>query len=242
VSSAVKSKTKARTAKDLARKPPSRSIAAVRGDNPAPALKLAPLPFGFSLLGMHATVPASNLMVVAAVRYCLGRRTYIVHECASWLLATWPLMSPKMRTNVAREIEDAFSEHATLLAIALRTQDPTDPATMFYSNLGDVCDIAAWRAVRTLWKAPECLRCSKPVRDAGVEATARVHLPGSLRLMSGLYVCPACRKTNCVSCQKPLNDGQPVVSAGPDGADVQCMPCRTDEIAARLSGNNLPVF
>ena len=32
----------------------------------------------------------ADLMAIAAVRYCLGRMSYIVGDCADWLIAEWP--------------------------------------------------------------------------------------------------------------------------------------------------------
>ncbi len=49
-----------------------------------------------------------QLMVTAAVRYCLGRMTYIVSDCRIWLRAVWPHLSENARTVIARDVDEAF--------------------------------------------------------------------------------------------------------------------------------------
>ncbi len=65
-----------------------------------------------------------ELMVIAAFRYCLGRRTYIVETCADWVVKMWPVFSEKSRAIIKRDLEQAF---------------------------GDDCDRKAWEKVRALW-------------------------------------------------------------------------------------------
>mgnify|MGYP003441886102 FL=1 len=48
-----------------------------------------------------------DLMAVAAVRYCLGRMSYIVGDCADWLCEQWPNIEPKMRIVIERDIREA---------------------------------------------------------------------------------------------------------------------------------------
>lgn len=48
-----------------------------------------------------------DLMAVAAVRYCLGRMSYIVGDCADWLCEQWPNIEPKMRAVIERDIREA---------------------------------------------------------------------------------------------------------------------------------------
>lgn len=78
----------------------------------------------------------NDLMVVAAFRYCLGRRTYIVGVCADWLIAQWPNFSDSTKDLIQRELEEAFKRDAT----------------NEYKPLGDDCDHAEWERVRGLWK------------------------------------------------------------------------------------------
>lgn len=48
-----------------------------------------------------------DLMAVAAVRYCLGRMSYIVGDCADWLCQQWPNIKPSMRAVIERDIREA---------------------------------------------------------------------------------------------------------------------------------------
>lgn len=78
----------------------------------------------------------NDLMAVAAFRYCLGRRTYIVDDCVSWLIEQWPNIHENAKICIQRDLEYAFQQ---------------DEAKMFeYSPLGDACDKAAWAKVREL--------------------------------------------------------------------------------------------
>ena len=52
-----------------------------------------------------------DLMAVAAVRYCLGRMSYIVGDCADWLCEQWPNIEPKMRAVIERDIRDAVKRN-----------------------------------------------------------------------------------------------------------------------------------
>ena len=46
----------------------------------------------------------ADLMVTAAVRYCLGRSSYIVGDCVDWLVANWQAFSPNCRAIVVRDL------------------------------------------------------------------------------------------------------------------------------------------
>lgn len=76
-----------------------------------------------------------DLMAIAAVCYCLGRRTYIVRDCADWLREHWKDFSESTRQVIKRDIEEAFIRHE---------QSPT-------WRLGDRCDVETWEKVRRLW-------------------------------------------------------------------------------------------
>ena len=70
-----------------------------------------------------------QLMALAAVRYCLGRSSYIVGDCADWLITIWPELSVDTRAIIRRDIEDAFN------------QDDLSRALLdSYKPLGDDCD------------------------------------------------------------------------------------------------------
>ena len=84
-----------------------------------------------------------ELMVVAAFRYCLGRRTYMPGVCAEWIVKMWPEFSKGNRELIQRDLEDAF-----------RDDDIQRAAGHKYKALGDDCDRAAWEKVRALWNQP----------------------------------------------------------------------------------------
>ena len=50
----------------------------------------------------------ADLMVTAAVRYCLGRSSYIVGDCVDWLLANWERFEPGCRLVILRDISEAI--------------------------------------------------------------------------------------------------------------------------------------
>lgn len=77
-----------------------------------------------------------QLMVICAVRYCLGRRTYIVSDCAEWLVPLWPSLEANTRAVIQRDVEEAFHR-----------------AQSWQGSLGDPCDVEQWMQVRALWTA-----------------------------------------------------------------------------------------
>lgn len=84
----------------------------------------------------------SQLMAIAAVRYCLGRQTYIVGDCADWLIEVWPHLHESAQTIIRRDIEEAFE-----------SDDRQRAGGMTYKALGDDCDRQQWDRVRRLWDA-----------------------------------------------------------------------------------------
>ena len=88
----------------------------------------------------HNPYGRDELMVIAAVRYCLGRQTYIVSDCATWLIANWERFAPGTRKLIQRDIEKAFAEDDRLFSIGYH-----------YRPLGMDCDGADWVRVRKLW-------------------------------------------------------------------------------------------
>jgi hypothetical protein len=79
-------------------------------------------------------------MAVSAVRYCLGRRTYVTADCADWLIDIWPGLKDHARTVIRRDLEQAFS-----------ADDDERANGAQYKSLGDDCDRAEWERVRRLW-------------------------------------------------------------------------------------------
>ena len=47
-------------------------------------------------------------VAASAVRYCLGRRTYIVSDCQEWLCEIWDKLPEKAQTIIQRDVEEAF--------------------------------------------------------------------------------------------------------------------------------------
>jgi len=83
-------------------------------------------------------------MVTAAFRYCCGRMTYIVSDCADWLIEQWPELSENTKSVIHRDLEEAFA------------RDDADRARgSDYKTLGQDCDRAEWERVRKLWTSPK---------------------------------------------------------------------------------------
>ena len=85
-----------------------------------------------------------DIMALAAVRYSLGRMSYIVGDCCDWLRAAWPHLSKSIRTTIASDIDEAFA----------RDDDARERGDQ-YKPLGMDMDRAQWAAVRELWQAEE---------------------------------------------------------------------------------------
>jgi hypothetical protein len=76
-------------------------------------------------------------MVIDAVRYAMGRRSYQVGITAQWVRCSWRLLSEHTQQIIKQDVEDEFRR-------AEMTGD--------YSDLGDSCDRREWEDVRALWK------------------------------------------------------------------------------------------
>ena len=82
-----------------------------------------------------------DLMAVAAFRYSLGRMTYIVSDCADWLIEQWPNIAENARKVIQRDLEEAF-----------KRDDAAPVDGIDYKPLGHDCDRAQWEKVRRLWE------------------------------------------------------------------------------------------
>ena len=82
-----------------------------------------------------------HLMVIAAVRYCIGRMTYIVSDCADWVIANWKDWPKHTKEIIRRDLEDAF-----------KRDDVARAEQSGYKPLGCDCDRQQWERVRSLWK------------------------------------------------------------------------------------------
>jgi hypothetical protein len=91
------------------------------------------------------TMPERNfgrgdLMAIAAVRYCLGRMSYIVGDCVEWLEEQWPNLSSNARAVIKSDIEAMFQR-----------DDDARQRGEEYKPLGMDCDREGWERVRKLW-------------------------------------------------------------------------------------------
>lgn len=50
------------------------------------------------------------LMVTAAHRYCLGRKTYIVGACIEWMTAIWPALEANTQSVILRDTIGAIMD------------------------------------------------------------------------------------------------------------------------------------
>lgn len=91
-----------------------------------------------------------GIMATCAVSYCLGRRTYIVAECADWLIAIWDQLPASARAIIKRDVERQFSiDDSARQGVALGL--PPNMTNISYP-LGADCDREQWERVRKLWQ------------------------------------------------------------------------------------------
>lgn len=88
-----------------------------------------------------------DAMALAAVRYCLGRMTYIVNDCCEWLPRVWPHLSEGCRAIIARDVDAEIARDD-----AARERGDT------HKPLGMDMDRAEWLKVRSLWAAAALAR------------------------------------------------------------------------------------
>lgn len=55
-------------------------------------------------------IPLDRQMLISAVRYALGRQTYIVHWTVSEVLRVWPDLDTHTREIIHRDVGAAFCE------------------------------------------------------------------------------------------------------------------------------------
>ena len=93
-----------------------------------------------------------ELMIIAAFRYCCGRQSYMVGVAAEWIIKSWQLFPPRLRTLIQRDLEDMFD------------RDDRDRASGdSHKALGADFDRQAWEQVRTLWKTESALPPEKSI-------------------------------------------------------------------------------
>ena len=91
-----------------------------------------------------------DLMALCAVRYCLGRMTYIVGYCADWLIEQWSHLSPSARALIQRDVEEEFER-----------DDAARERGAQFNPLGWDCDRAEWGRVRMLWVGADMPRAAE---------------------------------------------------------------------------------
>lgn len=83
----------------------------------------------------------SDLMATAAVRYCLGRSTYIVGDCVDWLCAHWSALNQSAKLIIRRDVEEAIA----------RDDDARARGVVGHLPLGMDMDRAEWLRAKWLW-------------------------------------------------------------------------------------------
>lgn len=66
----------------------------------------------------------SGLMIIAAIRYCFGRRTYMPSTAIEWTKKNWAYISPGNKATIVRDVSEYISSGL---------------------SLGDDCDATDWR-------------------------------------------------------------------------------------------------
>ena len=77
-----------------------------------------------------------------AVRYCLGRQSYAVDDCARWLCSVWDRLAPEAKSCIIVDLDEEF-----------RRDDAARANGNFsWLPLGMDIDRASWERVRKLWR------------------------------------------------------------------------------------------
>lgn len=88
------------------------------------------------------TAPFDDRVAVWAVRYCLGRMTYVSGECAEWVVRHWAQLSDETRNVIRRDVDEAFEADDKARACGAQIKP-----------LGWDCDRREWERVRALWRS-----------------------------------------------------------------------------------------
>lgn len=81
--------------------------------------------------------PETGVIALCAVRYALGRRTYMPSLVADWLKRHWNCLTEQNQRSILRDVDDEFK----------RAEELED-----FSTIGDPCDINTWRNLRDWMK------------------------------------------------------------------------------------------
>ena len=85
-------------------------------------------------------IHATDWMVIDAVRYAMGRRSYQVSVTCDWVKMNWPFLGDHIQEIIRQDVEGEFL---------------TAERTLNYSHLGSDCDRRDWEGVRALWRGEE---------------------------------------------------------------------------------------
>jgi hypothetical protein len=88
---------------------------------------------------------APDELVFFSFRYFIGRMTFATCTFAQDLAKAWEFLNERTRTQIERELEDAFKRDDCLRA------EPNRGSSNYYP-LGMDCDRAAWELVRAKYK------------------------------------------------------------------------------------------
>jgi len=91
----------------------------------------------------------AHLVVIAAVRYAMGRRTYVVGAICRWLRGIWSQLPVATRAVIQRDLEEEYAREERLRAIAAAS------GREHRHVLGAACDVAEWDQVRALWEGAD---------------------------------------------------------------------------------------
>jgi hypothetical protein len=88
-----------------------------------------------------------DFMVIGSFRYCLGRMTYVVRECANWLCQNWDDLNDNVKALIERELESEFRRDD-------RARERGETGVGFGRSLplGMDCDRDEWERVRALYR------------------------------------------------------------------------------------------
>jgi len=93
-----------------------------------------------------------GIMVTCAVNYCIGRRTYIVAECADWLIAIWGQLPASAQAIIKRDVERAFAKDEIERNVIAKSSPKAAECEHIVYSLGDRMDREQWERVRRLWQ------------------------------------------------------------------------------------------
>jgi hypothetical protein len=81
------------------------------------------------------TQDEADTAAICALRYAMGRMTYLVGDAADLIRHLWPSLSPSIRSVILSELREAKAQDANVRA---------SNGDMFSRRLGMDCDRAVW--------------------------------------------------------------------------------------------------